>query len=184
MVQRLKAEIRKKIIEQRNALSETEKKNMSNGIIRKLVSEPHFIEAKCVAFYMPVRGEVDVAPIIEKTARLGKEVLLPVVADGHRIELCRFMSLYDMKKGAFGILEPGSRIPMTREPDVIILPGVAFGLCMHRLGYGKGYYDRLLAKLPSYRIGICYDFQVLESLPKHEDDQRMHKIITEKREIE
>ncbi|MEW6722772.1 MAG: 5-formyltetrahydrofolate cyclo-ligase, partial [Candidatus Micrarchaeota archaeon] len=61
--------------------------------------------------------------------------------------------------------------------------GVAFGLCMHRLGYGKGYYDRFLSRSFAYRIGVCFDFQVEERLPRHDDDERMDEIITEKRII-
>jgi 5-formyltetrahydrofolate cyclo-ligase len=60
---------------------------------------------------------------------------------------------------------------------------VSFGLCMHRLGYGKGYYDRYLAQSPAYRIGICFDFQIVERLPVHDDDERMDEIVTEKRVI-
>ncbi|MFZ5501514.1 MAG: 5-formyltetrahydrofolate cyclo-ligase, partial [Candidatus Micrarchaeota archaeon] len=106
-------------------------------------------------------------------------------------------SFEDLKEGKFGILEPKTRNahakskppkPKTQntepsEPDIILVPGVAFGLCMHRLGYGKGYYDKHLAKSRAYRIGICFDFQVMESLPKHEDDQRMDEILTDKRAI-
>jgi len=201
MVQHLKAELRKKMLAQRNAIDDGERKQKSDEIMKRLFSEPHFQAAKCVAFYMPIGSEVDTKGMIEEAAKQGKEVLLPVVADDHHldettvssrdrerssrdIELYRFMSFYEMKTGRFNIPEPTSKVPPTRLPEVVVLPGVAFGLCMHRLGYGKGYFDRLLAKLPSYRIGICFDFQVEEKLPKHEDDQRVDKIITEKREIE
>jgi len=184
MVQHLKAELRKKMLAQRNAIDDGERKRNSGAIMERLFSEPHFQVAKCVAFYMPIGSEVDTKGMVEEAVKQGKEVLLPLVADDHHIELYRFMSFYELKPGRFKIPEPTSNVPPTRLPEVVVLPGVAFGLCMHRLGYGRGYYDRLLAKLPSYRIGICYDFQVVEKLPKHEDDQRVDKIITEKRGIE
>jgi 5-formyltetrahydrofolate cyclo-ligase len=65
----------------------------------------------------------------------------------------------------------------------VVVPGVSFGLCMHRLGYGKGYYDRFLSSSPAYRIGVCFDFQVVDRLPSHEDDERMDEIVTDKRII-
>ena len=87
------------------------------------------------------------------------------------------MSFDSLKSGKYGILEPADRIPPSKEPDVIVVPGVSFGLCMHRLGYGKGYYDRFLSGSPAYRIGVCFDFQVVEKLPSHEDDERMDERI-------
>lgn len=184
MVQKAKAKLRKQMLDKRNAISEDEGGERTEAIMKKLFSEPHFDTAKCVAFYMSFGSEVGTREMIRKAVEMKKEVCLPVVISDDHLELYRFESFDDLKPGRFRILEPGDRKPPSREPDVIVIPGVAFGLCMHRLGYGKGYYDRLLARLPSYRIGICFDFQLVESLPKHEDDQRMHKIITDKREIE
>lgn len=183
MVQKKKAELRKQMLEQRNAIPEEERAERAVAIMKRLFSEPHFEQATTVALYMSIGSEVGTREMVRKATEMKKEVCLPVVADDHHIELYRFDSFDGLRKGRFGILEPGKRKPPSKEPDVIVLPGVAFGLCMHRLGYGKGYYDRLLARLPTYRIGICFDFQLVENLPKHEDDQRMHKIITEKREI-
>ncbi len=94
-----------------------------------------------------------------------------------------FESMDGLVKGKFGIHEPKARSPEPAVPDLIIVPGVAFGLCMHRLGYGKGYYDGYLAHSFAYRIGVCFDFQIVEKLPRHENDQRMDEIITEKRVI-
>lgn len=183
MVQEAKAKIRKEMLDKRNSMNEDERAESVVAIMKRLLDEPHFANAKTVALYMSKGSEVETREILKAALERKKEVCLPVV-NGEHLELYCFESFEDLLPGKFGILEPGNRIPPSKEPDVIIIPGVAFGLCMHRLGYGKGYYDRLLAKLPSYRLGICFDFQVMENLPKHEDDQRMHKILTEKREFE
>ena len=183
MVQHQKAIVRMEMLAKRNTLSVAEKAERSAKIMDSLFQERHFRNAKCVAFYMSIGSEVDTKPMIERAIAEGKEVLLPVVKTDHHIELYRFESFDKMKKGRFTIPEPEGELPPTTHPGVVVLPGVSFGLCMHRLGYGKGYYDRLVAHLPSYRIGICFDLQVVEKLPRHDNDQRMDMIITEKRTL-
>jgi 5-formyltetrahydrofolate cyclo-ligase len=184
MVQEEKAKIRAQMLKKRDEISEEERAQKNISIMKRLLEEEHFLRARTVALYMSKGSEVETQEILLKVKEEGKEICLPVVVSADHLELYCFESFEDLQKGKFGVLEPKGRKPPSREPDIIIIPGVSFGLCMHRLGYGKGYYDRLLARLPSYRIGICFDFQLVDNLPKHEDDQRMHKIITEKREIE
>lgn len=183
MVQHEKAMVRSEMLGRRNSISETERAERSAKIMEALFNEPHFRSAKCAALYMAIGSEVETRMMIARAAAEGKEVLLPVVASDHHLVLRRFESFERMRKGRFAIMEPDNDIPPSEEPHVIVLPGVAFGLCMHRLGYGKGYYDRLLARLPSFRIGICFDLQVVDRLPRHGDDQRMEMVITEKRVI-
>ena len=181
MVQHLKAALRIRMLAKRDALSKCEVETLSGAIAGRLFASPRFKEAKTVAFYLPKGNEVDTAKMIECALALEKEVLVP--ATDHKINFCRFTSFDDLVPGRFGIQEPKSHSPPSREADIVIIPGVSFGLCMHRLGYGKGYYDRYLANSPAYRIGICYDFQVVEKLPTHENDERMDEIITDKRVI-
>jgi 5-formyltetrahydrofolate cyclo-ligase len=198
MVTNLKNAVRKPILEKRNALTAAQIAELSSQIADRLFEQPEFKKARVVAFYLAKGSEVDTRQMIEHALAEGKEVLVPVT--NHKIEFFRFESFDDLVKGKFGILEPKNRtkpttnnLPKTDSetiinPDVVIVPGVSFGLCMHRLGYGKGYYDIYLASfgLGSHRpfaIGVCYDFQLVESLPKHENDQKMDCIVTEKRII-
>jgi 5-formyltetrahydrofolate cyclo-ligase len=181
MVQKKKEEVRKKMMKQRNALSEEERKELDAKIGRVLFEEEKFKKARAVAIYRPIATQVDTKEITLQAQKQKKEILIPVT--NHEIELFRFTGFDKLKKGKYGILEPTERIASSMEPDVVVIPGIAFGLCMHRIGYGKGYYDKLLRTLASYRIGICHDFQVMEKLPSHEDDERMDLIITDKRRI-
>ena len=181
MVQHLKAALRIRMLAKRDALSKGEVQTLSQAIAERLFASERFKEAKTVAFYLPKGNEVDTTKMIERTLALGKEALVPVT--DHQITFVRFSSFDDLIPGKFNILEPKTRVAPSKEPDLVVIPGVSFGLCMHRLGYGKGYYDRYLANSPAYRIGICYDFQVVEKLPTHENDERMDEIITEKRVI-
>ncbi len=181
MVQHLKQPLREKMLKMRSSLSRDEVASRSGDIAKRLLSHPRFKEARTIGFYIPKGNEADTRPIIEAAKKAGKTLAAPVT--DHRITFYRFFSPEDLSPGKFGIPEPKSREGGEILPDIILIPGVAFGLCMHRLGYGKGYYDAYLAKSFAYRIGLCYDFQIVERLPTHEDDQRMDEIITEKRVI-
>lgn len=181
MVQQLKKALREKMLKTRETLTKDEVARRSGIIADRLSSHPRFKEAKTIGFYIPKGNEADTLPMVEAAIRLGKAVAAPVT--DHKITFYAFHSLSDLTPGKFGIQEPQIRDSKPSEPELIIVPGVAFGLCMHRLGYGKGYYDAYLAKSFAYRIGICFDFQVVEKLPTHANDQRMDEIITEKRVI-
>jgi 5-formyltetrahydrofolate cyclo-ligase len=181
MVFEAKAELRKRILSTRESLTEEQRFSLSDTIKMKLFSTPRFQEAKCIAFYLQKGSEVRTREMIEEAMMLGKEVLVPVTNEG--IEFYRFESFEELQEGKFRIPEPKGRTGPTMFPDVVIVPGIVFGLCMHRIGYGKGYYDEYLGKSFAYRIGLCYDFQVLEKLPSHENDQRMDEIVTDQRII-
>jgi 5-formyltetrahydrofolate cyclo-ligase len=181
MVQHLKQALREKMLGMRASLSKEDVARLSMAISAKLLAHPRFKEAKTIGFYIPKGNEADTRPMIEAALSAGKAVAAPVT--DHKITFFPFKSFDDLVPGKYGIPEPGTRGPQEAEPELVLVPGVAFGLCMHRLGYGKGYYDAYLAKSFAYRIGLCFDFQVVEKLPRHENDQRMDEIITESRVI-
>ena len=94
-------------------------------------------------------------------------------------------SMDDMKKGAYGILEPKTvRKADENNIDVILVPGLAFDRNGGRMGFGKGYYDRLLESSKAVKIGLCYDFQILEKIPTESHDVPMNFVITEKEILE
>jgi 5-formyltetrahydrofolate cyclo-ligase len=181
MVQHLKRALRERMLKERDSLAPNDVARMSAAIAASLLAHPRFREAKIIGFYIPKRNEADTSAMIEAAIRAGKVVSAPVTT--HSISFFPFTSLGSLVPGKFGIPEPSTKNTKPVEPDLIVVPGVAFGLCMHRLGYGKGYYDSYLAHSAAYRIGICYDFQIVDKLPTHENDQRMDEIITEKRVI-
>jgi len=181
MVSRAKAALRKKMLEKRDSLTENELNAKSNAIIERLLHHPKFKSASTIAVYLPKGSEVSTKKIILKSLEMGKEVLVPVTND--HIEFYKFSSFEDLVAGKYGIMEPKTKMLPSRQPDLILIPGVCFGHCMHRIGYGKGCFDHYLKDSEAYRIGICFEFQVMEELPKHENDERMDEIITEKRII-
>ena len=107
-----------------------------------------------------------------------KQILLPVVI-GNDLELRLYTGPQDLKKGAYGIEEPvGEPFTDYASIDLAIIPGVAFDVHGNRLGRGKGYYDRLLPRLPHiYKIGICFPFQLLEEVPTEALDVRMDEVL-------
>jgi 5-formyltetrahydrofolate cyclo-ligase len=181
MVQHLKQAMREKMHKRRDALAKDDAARMSRAIADKVIAHPRFRDAKTVGVYIRKGNEVDTLDIVEAALRAKKAVAAPVT--DHKITFYPFASPSELVAGKFGIPEPRTQNSKPTEPELIIVPGVAFGLCMHRLGYGKGYYDAYLAKSFAYRIGVCYDFQVVEKLPSHGDDQRMDEIVTERRII-
>lgn len=174
-----KSELRTKMLKLRDSISGREQKDAQ--IQDTLLSLSQFQSAETVAFYLSKGSEVNTKQMIEESIRQGKAILVPVT--GHEIQFVHFTSFNDLAPAKFGVLEPKTRKIAANSPDVVITPGIAFDLDLHRLGYGRGYYDKLFKKINSKRIGICYDSQIVEKIPRHEHDQKLDAIVTEKRII-
>ncbi len=133
--------------------------------------------AATVLLYHPLPDEVDTRILIDDAYNNGKKVILPVVA-GSDLQL-RIYSPGAMTQGAFGIQEPtGELFTDYGEISLAIIPGMGFDARCHRLGRGKGYYDRLLPRLKNARkVGICFDFQYLEDIPCEPHDVIMDSVV-------
>jgi 5-formyltetrahydrofolate cyclo-ligase len=182
MVSESKAVFRKKLLTQRDAISDLDREVSAREIAGRLNSMDEYRDARIVAFYMAKGSEVSTLHLIAESFSRGKQVLLPVV-EGENLHFHYFTSFHEMTEGKFGVLEPINKEKVTVTPQVIIVPGLAFDKDLHRLGYGKGYYDRFLAKLKktakTFCIGLCYEAMLVEELPKHEHDQQMDAVVTE-----
>ena len=115
---------------------------------------------------------------IDELIAEGKTVLLPKVLDADRMELRRYTGPHDLTEGAYGIMEPVGE-PFTDYAliDIALIPGMAFDAAGHRLGRGRGYYDRFLSLLipPSSLLlprffGLCFDFQKVDTVPSDDHD--------------
>ena len=182
-----KRSLRKQLLAQRSMLSHEEWVSASNAAQAALIQLPEFQQAGCIAVYAPFRNETDTAHIVRNAFERGVRVLFPAVC-GTEMVLRQVTSLEHLTEGAFGILEPcGNGVEHhADEADLIIVPGVAFDVRGHRIGYGKGYYDRFLhsATLRICLVGLCHDFQVTgDSLPAEDHDIRLDLIVTDKRII-
>jgi 5-formyltetrahydrofolate cyclo-ligase len=183
-----KNELRARLLARRGALDPARVRDDSRDAARLLLADPLLRRADCVLLYLPVKNELDTRDIFAELAGRGATVLLPRCRDGETGELDLFhvACLNEVCPGRFGILEPDParcRKAEATPPDAAVVPGVAFDRRGFRLGFGGGYYDRLFARrdmAATLRIGLGYDFQVVETLPTESWDRPMHALCTPK----
>jgi 5-formyltetrahydrofolate cyclo-ligase len=151
-------------------------------IRQRLFKFSEYKQAKSVLFYASMGNETETRQAIV-AALSSKRVFLPYVV-GDDLEISEIRSWRDVAPGKFKILEPKRKenAPIS-DVDLIIVPGVAFDERGHRIGYGGGYYDRLLARTKAPRVALAYESQIVASVPAEDHDQRVDKIVTEKRVI-
>ncbi len=177
---------RQEMNRKRNAMPEAEAESKSAAIMKNLVKMTEYKKAKAVMFYAAKGNEVRTREIIEAALKEGKTVLLPITNMERKEIEAAVIENYgsDLKEGAFGVMEPKQKRAFDEaQISAIIVPGVAFDIEGHRLGYGLGFYDKLLRRLDAARIGLAYDFQVIDKLPRESHDEKMDMIVTESRAI-
>ena len=137
-----------------------------------------------VAGYWPIRSELDPRPLMRALAARGADLALPVVTPGGLV-FRRWDEAAALEKAGFGTLGPAPDSP-ERAPDVLLLPLAAFDLAGNRLGYGQGHYDGAIARLTRERtdgerpfiVGIGYDAQLFDAIPREPHDQPLDAIVT------
>lgn len=148
----------------------------SEAILQKVAKHPDFLSANRVMLYASLPDEVQTLSFLDEWKNR-KTIILPTVV-GDDIIPVELTSDCEMVEGDFHILEPESH-PYTGALDLIVVPGMAFDRQGHRLGRGKGFYDRFLVKYPNVKtMGICFDFQLLDEIPAEPHDQLIGEIIT------
>lgn len=132
-----------------------------------------------VMLYSALPDEVPTQKLFDEFLAQGKTVLLPRVVSDTDMELRRYTGRHDLQEGAYGIMEPTGELFTDYDAiDVAIIPGMAFDSDGHRLGRGKGYYDRFLSRVPSlYKIGLCFSWQMVDYVPYDEHDIMMDEVI-------
>ncbi|MCS7262643.1 MAG: 5-formyltetrahydrofolate cyclo-ligase [Aquificaceae bacterium] len=176
----LKKELRRCFIKEREALPPERRRELSLRIVEKVLQLPQLREAKSVLLFYPHRGEPDIRPLFSWVLGEGKELLLPRVS-GQELKLLKVQDPQELLPGAYGILEPpGGEEVKPEEVHFSLIPGLLFDRAGHRVGYGKGYYDRLMGKLGGTKVGVCYHFQVLDKVPTDPWDVPVNLVITEK----
>lgn len=138
-------------------------------------------------FYLAKKDEVRTEGMIRRAIEMGKKVLVPSLKlDRSRIIPSLLLDCEnDLEEGVFGILEPRDECIRSfpiEEIEVVLVPGIAFDMSGGRIGFGGGYYDGFLAKLPPETLlcGLAFEFQVVQNLPLTVRDVPVERIITEK----
>lgn len=178
-------ELRNEKLKQRMNLSFRQVRDYSQEISLKLPSIYPLKMAKNVMAFAAIRNEVDLGSAIMSMKKDGCRILLPRVEDKQTITAVEFQSWEAGKHNKFGIFEPEGPAVAPTEIDAVLVPGLVFDAAGFRLGYGRGYYDRFLPKLreDAFRCGVCYDFQVVDTVAPQPNDVPVHWIVTEKSEL-
>lgn len=172
----MKRELRKYIRLQKSTFSPEELKEQSAAIIDQLLSNPIFQQAKTVLLYHSLPDEVNTHELIPIACK-DKTVLLPTVV-GEELELHLYTPSASTHTGSFNIVESeGELFTDYANIDLAIIPGMAFDKSCNRLGRGKGYYDRLLPHLRCPLIGLCFQFQYLDSIPVEAHDRKVDIVL-------
>lgn len=152
----------------------------SADITSQLLSLPVIMSAGTILMYHSLPGEVCTRGAIDNLFRQGKTILLPHVAGRHAMELRVYAGEEWLERGAYGIMEPsGATFTGYGSIDVAVVPGMAFDKGNNRLGRGKGYYDRLLRRIPSaYKIGLCFGFQLVDHIDTDASDVPMDCVLS------
>lgn len=180
-----KADIRKKMISLRDSLSNEEVANRSQMIEFRLMNLEAYIVAQVIFIYVSFGNEINTKGFINKAIKDGKRIAVPLtIPKGKLLKPCEISSLDDLTPSNWGILEPteaNCRLVHSNEIDLAVVPGLAFDYNFNRIGYGAGYYDRFLPSLPSraVKLGIGYDFQLLDRLPVGKFDFPLDGVLTE-----
>ncbi|WP_437202802.1 5-formyltetrahydrofolate cyclo-ligase [Planctomicrobium sp. SH664] len=185
-----KPEIRRQVRQLRAALPDREERTAQ--ILQRLTESAYWNKAAVRLYYVGARDEVGTLPALEADLKQGRSVVVPYCRQNDLL-LSRIVAASELSPGSFGIPEPlpGIQSNPTRnvapqQIDAILIPGVAFDRQGNRLGYGRGYYDRLLQQLPPacLRIGLAFDVQLVEDVPVEPHDEPVHLLITENECIE
>lgn len=183
----LRAEMRRRL----SALTDAERHALSVRTCERVARSESFGAALTVMLYLPVPDELDVAPLALKCFQLGKTVCAPKIDwDRKRmtpVEVRSFdESFFEVQR--HGVREPvGGRCVAFEEIDLVIVPGLAFDTAGARLGRGGGFYDRFLSnpgfKARVVRVGVAFDFQIVDVIPTEATDARVHEVATDRRLI-
>ena len=173
-----KKQLRKQIREEKKCQSADVLMANSSTLLEQIEKHPRFIASNTILCYHSLSDEVQTHAFVEKWYT-SKKILLPIVR-GDILELRHYTGKDCLEVGAFGIEEPtGENFTRYEEIEFGIIPGMSFDRQGNRLGRGKGYYDKLLPLLPSYNIGICYQFQARKEIPSESFDRKMDEVWTE-----
>jgi 5-formyltetrahydrofolate cyclo-ligase len=184
-----KSGIRQQALHKRDALVTETRRSKDLLIIKKFLSLPEFGRSPVILFFASFRSEVSTSLLIEEALRSGKTVVLPSVDTANKeLRLYEIRDLSELSAGYMGIPEPS--VHAQRERDIndvtlVVLPGAAFDAAGNRLGYGGGYYDKLLSRLRRKipLIALAYEEQMADSLPAEPHDIKVHVIVTDERVI-
>jgi 5-formyltetrahydrofolate cyclo-ligase len=179
-----KAEVRGEALRRRAALSPAQRGESERAILTHMREAEEFQTARSVMAYWGFGSEIDTRPLLGTILDEGKRLVMPKVNRiSGELDLYEVKDLErDLMPGVWGIREPDPERCGPWQPadlQLVMVPGVAFDYHGGRIGYGKGFYDQLLANCAARKLAAAFECQVFERVPMDEKDVRMDKLITE-----
>ena len=189
--QTLKAAIRERA--RKSRIAQPNKDELSVLICDQFMALPEYQSARTVLWYVDAGSEVRTRHSLGKALAQGKRIVIPwCVVATNELELFHLQDMNELVEGAYKILEPQEDLRSLpgktiapEELDLAMIPGTAFDLRGARMGQGKGYYDRLLARAGGAAplVGMAFDCQIFDEIPVSSHDVFMDMVITESRVI-
>src|ERR1700733_8658070 len=182
-----KSDLRRAMAAQRDALPPTMRSAAAEAIAARAFPLP-IRPGLVVSGFMPMRSEINPLPLMKRLAEAGAQLALPVTGRrGEPLTMRAWAFGAPLASGVWGIREPKPEAPQV-EPDILLVPLLAFDRAGYRLGYGAGYYDmtihRLRALKPVIAIGIAFAAQEVPKIPTTPRDERLDLVLTEREVID
>jgi len=179
-----KAETRAKLKQIRTSISAEMRTAYSRTITSTLISLAEMQMARTIFLFISYGNEVHTHDLLKRLLNEGKTLAVPKILPSKTMIAVPFSHWADLAPGELGILTPPGEIPCTGDFDVVITPGLGFTPEGHRIGYGRGYYDKWFASHKvNHKIAITFEAQIIDKLPVDDADIMMDMIVTEKRII-
>lgn len=173
-----KEEVRRRVGAQKSILSEAERADAADAVFRMLEKTAAFLMAENVLMYHSLPDELSTRRFIDRWSDR-KHFFLPRV-NGVDLDILPYDKTR-LRLGAFHIEEPdGDDVRPVSTIDLVVVPGVGYDPQGNRVGRGKGYYDRLLSQTRATKIGVGYDFQMVDAIEAEEHDVKVDIVITDR----
>jgi 5-formyltetrahydrofolate cyclo-ligase len=182
---RIKVELRSRRRAIRKAMPHEARLARSASLCARLIELPEWQRATTVLGFVPMRSEVQIHPAIADARAAGKRVgALRLTADREDVEIREWREDAELEESGMMFLQPPADAPPLdpREIDFVIVPALAADERGHRIGFGKGTYDRLVPRLPrAFRAAVIYDFELIAEVPDRQGDERVDAVATDAR---
>lgn len=174
-----KVEIRKEITKERASLSYALKSTYDKKIIDACLSQAYIRNSKRILAFYPMNFEPQIQLLLEEFLIQGKNLFLPKI-NGDNLDIYRVDTLKELSQNELSVFEPNNshEIENNLNFDLILIPGLAFTKNGDRIGYGQGFYDRLLSKCNGVKCALAYEFQYNIDFQAEEHDKIMDLLIT------
>ena len=186
-VETAKAELRATAQSRRDALPADERKTAAEAIAARKIPLA-IATSTIISGFMPLKSEINPLPLMQKLTEAGARLALPTIAGRGKPLIMRAWEFgAPLDRGQWGIREPKSEAPEV-DPDILLVPLLAFDRAGHRIGYGAGYYDMTIAALrvqkPVITVGLAFAAQEVPRVPTTPRDEPLDFVLTEKEMIE